>query len=68
MYPNLKGEMAKKGVTIQKLSLLTNIPYSSLAPKLRGKGDVNVRMAKQIKEAIGTNLSIDVLFSEKVEE
>lgn len=66
MYPNLKAEMARRGITASALSEKTEIPYSTLTPKLRGESPVTVREAQIIKAAIGTDLPLDELFSTEI--
>ena len=68
MYPNLKAEMGKRNISIRKLSVLTGIPYSTLAPKLRGEKPLKFIDAKSIKEALGTAVSLETLFSTIAEE
>ena len=67
MYRNLRAELARKGMTIKELSQKTDIPYSTLSPKLRGFGKIPVDMAVKIKKAMGINLPLEVLFDERTE-
>lgn len=66
MFPNLKAEMARRDISTQELSNRTNIPYATLAPKLRGDKPLKFSEAEKIKEALGTALSLDVLFNTEV--
>lgn len=64
MYPNLSAELARRRMTIQKLSEATGIPYSTLAPKIRGEKPVKMNEAVLIRDAIDAGLTLDYLFSE----
>ena len=68
MYPNLNAEMARRNLTALTLSQRTGIPYSTLTPKLSGKAPIKLAEAKEIKKALGTDMSIDDLFSVGDEE
>ena len=68
MYPNLKAEMGRRNLSMQDLSTLTGIPYSTLAPKLRGERPLSLKDARIIKEVIGTSLPLEVLFSFEMED
>lgn len=63
MYPNLKAVLAARNITILQLSQRTGIPYSTLTPKLRGEKPITVREAELIKSVIGTDISLEDLFS-----
>ena len=62
MFPNLRGEMAKKGVTIKDLSELTGISYNTLYPKLRGEKPLKLTDAILIHRVLETDLKIEQLF------
>lgn len=62
MYPNLNAEMARHNITIMLLSEKTGIAYSTLAPKLRGKGTFTMKEAVKIRDAINKDLILDYLF------
>ena len=63
MFPNVRAEMARRKLTVQGLSERTGIPYSTLAPKLRGDKPIKLDEAERIKAAINTEMPIEVLFS-----
>lgn len=67
MFPILRGELAKRGITIRNLSELTGIPYSTLTPKLRGEKPIAIDEARAIRDAIGAKMTIDRLFDVDVE-
>jgi len=63
MYPNLNAEMARNNITVLALSEATGIPYSTLAPKIRGEKPVKMSEARVIRDVINTELSLDYLFA-----
>lgn len=63
MYMRLKGQMAERGITAKALAQRTGIKYQTLVVKLRGKTDLKLEEAKKIKDAIGTQMPIEELFS-----
>lgn len=65
MFPNLNAEMARRNMTVRSLSERTGIPYSTLAPKLRGEKPLKYKEAESIKAAIGTTLELEELFKEE---
>lgn len=67
MYPNLKAEMARRELTIRDLSERTGISYATLYPKLRGERPLKISDAEKIREALGADLVLDILFSKKPE-
>ena len=66
MYLNLKGEIARKGwsftVLCEKLSMAT----STFSTKMKN-GSFTLKEAKQIKEILGSDMSIEELFKEACE-
>ena len=63
-YPNLAAEMAREDLTIQKLSETTGIPYSTLAPKIRGENPIKFSEAIMIRDAINHKLPLEYLFDD----
>lgn len=68
MYPNLSAELARHKMTVLMLSEKTGIPYSTLAPKIRGEKPIKMSEAVLIRDSIDETLSLDYLFSERVME
>ena len=67
MYPNLKAEMARKGITLEKLAeelekkgFARTIP--TLSVKLSGKSIITLEEAKAIKEVLDVDIPIEELF------
>lgn len=68
MYPNIKAELARKGMTIVDLSNATGIRYQTLSEKLRGNYAITVNEAMLIKDALKVKTPIEVLFERKERE
>ena len=66
MYPNVRAEFARRGLTLEVVSEKLSIATSTLSAKLRKTG-VSLKEAKQIKEILGTDMSIEELFEEACE-
>lgn len=69
MYPNLKAEIARKGLTLEKIveelkKRGINITVSMLSLKLNGKYEIYLKEAKALKEIVETDIPIDILFEE----
>lgn len=69
IYPNIRAEFARKGFTrnniveeLKKRGINMRAPI--LSDKLTGKADFTLGEAKVIKEIVGTDLPIEVLFEE----
>lgn len=72
MYPEFKGEYVKKGFTLKTLvqglqerGYKTNVPY--LSQILNGDYGLSLKMAKDLKNIIGSSLPLEVLFEAKEE-
>ena len=65
MYPNLRAEFARGGFTLEKVSKELGITIGTLSQKLNGKYPLTLNEAKKIKEIIGVDIVLDVLFDEK---
>lgn len=62
----LKGEMAKKDITIEEVSKLLGIHRNSVANKLNGDSSFSIEEAFKIHQNLFPNLSMEYLF--KTEE
>ncbi len=65
MYPNLKAELARIGMTVWELSAKTGLSYSNLVMKIREGKDFSVEDAQLIADVIGCDLPISYLFQKK---
>lgn len=65
MYPNLRAEMARAGLTITNLAQLMDVSIPTLSNKLNGKKDFSLKDAFKIKKILRTDVSIDELFKKE---
>ena len=63
MYPNLKAEMARNNILIEKLMEVTGKSRSGVSNNLNGKGAFTVDEAIKIRNSIFPSMTIDYLFS-----
>lgn len=69
MYSNLRAEIARKNLTLEKIveklkERGINITVSMLSQKLNGKYEIYLKEAKALKEIVETDLPLDILFEE----
>ena len=69
MYPNWNAEYARKGFTLNQLAdelekRGIKRTVATLSLKFIGKAPITLKEAKALKEIVGTELSLDVLFKE----
>ena len=65
---NLRGEMAKKKVSIEDISALLGIHRNSVANKLNGESAFSVEQSFLIQETYFPDLSLKYLFSTEERE
>ena len=70
MYPEFRGEYVKRGFTLEKIvEELRKRGYgttvSHLSEVLRGVYPISLRMAKDLKDIIGSDYPIEKLFETK---
>ena len=66
IYPNLKAEMARKGVTQKSLTLMLGWScVSKLSRKLNGISPVSLDEAVAIKKVLDVDVPLEMLFEEK---
>lgn len=63
MYPNLRAEMARLKFTAAELAEKLNITNSTFSLKLNGKSDFTLEEAFMIKELLGVDMPIEMLFA-----
>lgn len=63
MYPNLDAEMARKRITRQTLAEKIHRTPTTLSLKLNGKAPLTLPECIEIRNAIGSEFSIDFLFA-----
>lgn len=59
---NLKGELAKKGITIEEVSKYLGIHRNSVANKINGDSSFTIDEAFKIQKHYFPKLSLDYLF------
>jgi len=63
LYPNLDAEMARKRITRQSLAEKLHRTPTTLSLKLNGKAFLTLPECIEIRDAIGSEFSIDYLFA-----
>lgn len=63
IYPNLNAEMARRNISQQELAELIGRTKSTMSLKLNGKTSLSLEEAFEIKNAVRTRLTLDVLFA-----
>ena len=61
-YLNLKGEMAKRDITTEKISNLLNLHRNSVSNKLKGLSSFSIDEAMKVKDAYFPDCAIEELF------
>lgn len=64
MYKNAKAEMVRKGLRLEDVAPLMEMPVSTLSQKLNGKRPMTLIEAKRFKNVVETDLPLEVLFEE----
>lgn len=64
MYPNVKAEMARNGITLEMLAKPLDITPSTLSKKLNGHFPLTLNEAKTIKDVIKADQPLEKLFEE----
>lgn len=65
-YPNLRGEMARRGFCVSSLARKMGVSGNSLGLKLNGKRTITLDFAIKIKNALETDVPLEVLFATEV--
>ena len=64
MFPNLRAEMSRKKITLEKLAEVLGLAISTVSQKLNGKYPVTLDEAKKIKSVLDVDIPIETLFEE----
>ena len=67
MYPNLDAEMARRKITQLSLSEKIHKTPTTVSMKLNGKAPLTLPECIEIRDAIGSEFSIEYLFSTEAE-
>lgn len=65
MFPNLKAEMARRGMGIKDLADLIYVSYSTLWMWMNGKREISLKMAIRVRDALGLDMSVEELFEKR---
>ncbi len=68
MFPNLRAEIARKGLTMAEVADAIGLSVTHFSLKMNGKYGFTLAEAFAIKKFLKTKLSIDVLFQTSLEE
>lgn len=63
MYKMLNAEMAKKNITLKQLSEFMDVSYETIRLKLKGDYPITLGEAKQIKDILKSDMTLELLFS-----
>ncbi len=66
MFPNCKAELARKNVTLEKLAKVLGLSVTTTSLKLNGKYPLTLKEAKAIKNYLGVDIPLEVLFEEAI--
>lgn len=64
MYPNVKAEMARRGMSIKDLAKAMGCSGANLCKKLNGKIVLTYKEATRIKAILGVDTPLEDLFAE----
>lgn len=64
MYPNVRAELARKGLTQEKVAERMGIADGTLSGKLNGRYQFTLNEARRLKEILETDIPIEELFKE----
>lgn len=62
MFPNLKAEMARKGVTMSDLAKRIDVTLPTLSNKMAGKYQFTLREITEIKRILKVDIPLEILF------
>ena len=66
MYPNLKAELSRRGLSIRTFAILVGMPYSTLREKLKGERKLTYDEALKIKQSLNLSMPLEILFSTEI--
>ena len=62
MYPNLRAEIARRGLTQRELAPMLGIRAEALSLKINGKSAFSLKEAAEIKKVLAVDVPIEILF------
>ena len=65
MYPNLKAEFVRRGLTLEKVAPVLDMTIGTLSLKMNGKSPFTFNEAVSLKrDVLKTDIPLEVLFEE----
>lgn len=64
-YPNLRAEMARKGIGISELMVATGKSRPGISNNLNGKGKFSIDESIAIRDSLFSGMALDYLFSQE---
>lgn len=65
MFPNLRAELARKGISIPQLAEMADMKVTTLYDKYNGRTAFTLDEAIKIRDVLGLDMSIDELFEKE---
>ena len=65
MFPNLRAEMARKGMTLTELAEKTGMSLQKMSGRMNGKQEFTYSEAYLIKQALDVDIPLEVLFEKR---
>lgn len=66
MFPNLRAEIARKGLTISELGQQIGMARTTIYDKYKGRTAFTLDEAIAIQTALGVDMSLDELFEKEM--
>ena len=66
MFPNVKAELARKGVTLTELAEAIGMSLQTLSGRMNGKSEFTYSEAVKIKKFLGVEIPLEILFERVV--
>lgn len=63
LYPNLMAEMAREGITAEKIAEKIGINVATMSAKINYEGRMKLHEAAKIRDCFFPGMAIDYLFS-----
>lgn len=63
LYPNLMAEMAREGITAEKMAEKIGINAATMSAKINYEGRMKLHEAVKIRDCFFSGMAIDYLFS-----
>lgn len=64
-YPNLRAEIARRGLTTAAIAQELGITRATLSAKLNGRSEWTLEESKTVKTYIGTSMPLELLFKKE---